>query len=110
MLVGRHAERARIELLLDQAAAGRGGALAILGEAGIGKTALLEYARRRARAATVVETTGVESELELPFAGLADVLRPLLGRLDELPESQQELVRGALALGPPRPDVRGRKA
>jgi DNA-binding CsgD family transcriptional regulator len=103
MLVGRHAEQARIELLLDQAAAGRGGALAILGEAGIGKTALLEYARLRARAATVVETTGVESELELPFAGLADVLRPLFGRLDELPESQQELVRAALALGPPRP-------
>jgi hypothetical protein len=62
-------------------------------EAGIGKTALLEYARKRARAATVVETTGVESELELPFAGLADVLRPLLGHLDELTESQQELVR-----------------
>ena len=85
MLVGRREERARIDLLLDQAAAGRGGALAILGEAGIGKTALLEYARTRAGAATVIETTGVESELELPFAGLADVFRPLLGHLEELP-------------------------
>ena len=66
MLVGRREERARIDLLLDEAAAGRGGALAILGEAGIGKTALLEYARMRSREATVVETTGVESELELP--------------------------------------------
>lgn len=103
MLVGRREERARIGLLLDQAAAGRGGALAIRGEAGIGKTALLEYARRRQRGATVVGTTGVESELELPFAGLAALLRPLLGHLDELPESQQDLVRGALALGPPRP-------
>ena len=45
----------------------------------------------------------METELELPFAGLADVLRPLLGHLPELTESQQELVRGALALGPPRP-------
>jgi hypothetical protein len=103
MLVGRHEERARIDRLLDQAAAGRGGALAILGEAGIGKTALLEYARMRASEATVVVTTGVESELELPFAGLADVLRPLLGYLDELPESQHELIRVALALGPARP-------
>jgi DNA-binding CsgD family transcriptional regulator len=103
MLVGRREELARIDRLLDEAAAARGGALAIRGEPGIGKTALLEYARERTRAATVVATTGVESELELPFAGLADVLRPLLSHLDEVPESQQELVRGALALGPRRP-------
>src|SRR5262245_13093065 len=103
MLVGRREERARIERLLDRARAGRGGALAVHGEAGIGKTALLEYARGRAAAATVVEAAGVESELELPFAGLVAVLRPLLGHLGELPESQQEVLRGALALGPPRP-------
>jgi DNA-binding CsgD family transcriptional regulator len=103
MLVGRREERARIDQLLDQAAVGHGGTLAIRGEAGIGKTVLLEYARERARAATVVQTTGVESELELPFAGLADVARHLLGHLEELPEPQQELIRGALALGPPRP-------
>ena len=103
MLVGRREERARIDLLLDQAAAGRGGALAIRGDAGIGKSALLEYARERARGATVVQATGVESEFELPFAGLADVLRPLLGHLDELPGAQQEVVRAALALGPARP-------
>jgi tetratricopeptide (TPR) repeat protein len=106
MLVGRREERAHIDRLLEEAAAGHGGALAIRGEPGIGKTALLEYARGRGLAATVVATTGVESELELPFAGLADVLRPLLGRLDELPESQQEVVRGALALGPPSPTDR----
>jgi DNA-binding CsgD family transcriptional regulator len=103
MLVGRREEQARIDRLLDEAAAGRGGALAIRGEPGIGKTALLDYARESGRAATVVATTGVESELELPFAGLADVLRPLVGHLDELPDSQHELVRAALALGPSRP-------
>ena len=103
MLVGRREERARIDRLLDEAAGGRGGALAIRGEPGIGKTALLDYARERARASSIVDTTGVESELELPFAGLADFLRPLLGHLGALTESQQELVRGALALGPPRP-------
>ncbi|MDQ3672153.1 MAG: ATP-binding protein, partial [Actinomycetota bacterium] len=69
MLVGRSEERGRIDLLLEQAAAGRGGALAVRGEAGIGKTALLEYARERAGAARVVDTVGVESEFEVPFAG-----------------------------------------
>src|SRR4029450_10301778 len=103
MLVGRREERARIDLLLDQALAGRGGALAVRGEPGIGKTALLEYARQRAGAGRVVDTTGVETELEMPFAGLADVLRPLLGHLDQLPALQREIVQGALALGPPRP-------
>jgi DNA-binding CsgD family transcriptional regulator len=103
MLVGRRAERDRIDRLLDEAAAGRGGALVIRGEAGIGKTALVQYARdRAARTATVVQATGVESELELPFAGLADVLRPLLSCVDELEDSQQELVRGLVGIGPPR--------
>jgi hypothetical protein len=100
MLVGRREERSRIDRLLDQAVAAHGGALVLRGEPGIGKTALLEYARQRAGAAAVVETTGVESELELPFAGLADVLHPLLGHLDELAEFQQKLLRSALALGP----------
>jgi AAA ATPase domain len=103
MLVGRHDERARIDRLLDEGAASWGGALVVRGEAGIGKTALLEYARSRAQAATVVSTTGVESEVELPFAGLADVVRPLLGCLPELPESQADVMRAALGLGPPRP-------
>ena len=103
MLVGRREERARIDLLLEQAAGGRGGALAVRGEPGIGKTALLEYARERAGAARVVNTAGVESELDVPFAGLGDVLRPLLGHLDELPRSQREIVSGALALGPAHP-------
>ena len=103
MLVGRHDERARIDQLLQEAADGRGGALVVRGEAGIGKTALLEYARSGAGAATVVSTTGVESEVELAFAGLADILRPLLGSLPKLPDLQAEVVRTALALGPSRP-------
>ena len=103
MLVGRHDELARVDRLLDEAAAGRGAAIVVRGEAGIGKTALLEYARERATAETVLGTTGVESELELPFAGLADVLRPLLDHLGDLPPSQAEHVRTALALAPPRP-------
>jgi DNA-binding CsgD family transcriptional regulator len=103
MLVGRDGERARLDGLIAEAAAGRGGAIAFVGEPGIGKTALLEYARAAARAGTVVATTGVESEFELPFAGLVDVIRPLLGHLPEIPGPQADLLRTALAFGPPRP-------
>ena len=110
MLVGRREQRARIDLLLDQATAGHGGALALRGEPGIGKTALLEYARERAGAARVVDTAGVETELEMPFAGLGDVLRPLLGHLDELPGSQRRdrARRSRARAGPPGRPFRAR--
>ncbi len=103
MLAGRREERARIDTLIAGVRAGRGGALALLGDPGIGKTALLDYARATAQAVGVVATKGVESEFEVPFAGLVEVLRPLLGRLSRLPESQAGVVRTMLALGPPRP-------
>ena len=67
---------------------------------GIGKTALLDYAAARAAGTTVLRTSGVESEAELQFSGLLDVCRPLLHRLGELPESQQEALRAAFDLGP----------
>ena len=70
------------------------------GDAGIGKTALLDYAAERARELTVVRALGVESEAELQFAGLLEVARPLLDHLAEIPERQAEALRGALGLGP----------
>ncbi|MGH3128426.1 MAG: AAA family ATPase, partial [Gaiellaceae bacterium] len=100
MLIGREAESARIEELLDRARMGRSSALVIRGEAGIGKTALLDYAAARAEGATVVRTSGVESEAELQYSGLLDVCRPLLHRLGELPEGQQEALRAVFDLGP----------
>ena len=100
MLIGREAECERLDELLDRARLGRSGALVIRGEAGIGKTALLDYAVERAEGMTVVRTLGIESEAELEFSALLDVCRPLLARIDELPEHQAEALRAALDLGP----------
>lgn len=106
MLVGRTDECARIELLLDAARRGRGGALVLCGEAGVGKTALLRQAAQQAAGLRVLGTQGVESEMELPFAGLSDLLRPVLGELVALPSRQQAALRGALALGAEAADER----
>ena len=100
VLIGRERECSQIDELLDRARLGRSGALVIRGEPGIGKTALLDYAAARAEEATVVRALGVESEAELQFSGLLEVCRPLLHRLDELPESQQKALRAAFDLGP----------
>ena len=70
----------------------------ITGEAGIGKTALLEYAVAQASGMTVLRAAGVESESEIPFAGLLTLLRPVLGRIDELPAPQADALRAALGL------------
>jgi DNA-binding CsgD family transcriptional regulator len=101
MLVGRAAECARIDRLLDSARQGRSGALVVVGEPGIGKTALLEHAVARAADMRVLATHGTKAEAELPFAGLLSVLRPVVDRIDALPAPQAAKLRGALALGPP---------
>jgi len=105
-MVGRRAECARIDLLLDTACRGLSGALVLRGEAGIGKSVLLRYAADRATEMRVLEAQGIESESELPFAGLSDLLRPSLDHLDSLPDAQSAALRGALALGPPEPSDR----
>ena len=102
MLVGRAAECARIDLLLAEARAGRGGALVVHGEPGIGKTALLLHAAGEVGDMRVVRVRGVETEASLPFAGLVDLLTPLTEHLAELPERQADAVRSALAIGPSR--------
>ena len=72
------------------------------GEAGIGKTTLLEALIRRAHGtAAVVRARGAETEAELAFSALADLLEPVLGELAALPAPQAAALRGALALGPP---------
>ena len=58
------------------------------GEAGIGKSALLDYARRHAAPMAVLSASGVEAESDLAFAGLHELLRPLLNYLGELPDIQ----------------------
>src|SRR5262245_38712135 len=100
MLLGRTDERLAIDRTLAQARAGRSGVLALTGEPGIGKTAMLEYAAETAGEMRTLRARGIESEAVIPFAGLAELLRPVLGALDQIPEPQAAALAGALALGP----------
>ncbi|GIF48717.1 helix-turn-helix transcriptional regulator [Asanoa ferruginea] len=100
MLVGRAAELAEIDRLLAAARSGRSAALLLQGEAGSGKTTLLGRAATAARAQDlpVLRCAGVESEAELPFAGLHMLLRGTLDRLDSLPAPQEAALRAAFGL------------
>ncbi|MGI5169644.1 ATP-binding protein [Spirillospora sp. CA-253888] len=98
MLRGREADRAAVAELVDGARAGRSGVLVVRGEAGIGKTALLDQAVREAEGTRVLRAAGVEAEAGLPFAALQMLLRPGLARLDALPAPQAAALRGALGL------------
>jgi hypothetical protein len=100
VLVGRQLETKTIDALLDAGTAGSGGALVLLGEAGIGKTALLDYAARRSGKLRLLRTEGVEPESDLPYAGLHRLLRPVLDSVETLPPSQAAAMRAALGLGP----------
>ncbi|MEV0187013.1 AAA family ATPase [Kitasatospora purpeofusca] len=104
MLYGRAAEEGQLRSLLRRAAEGASGALLVHGEAGIGKTALLEHLAAEATgaaAARVLRTTGIEAETELPFAALHQLLRPALDRLGLLPEPQADALRAAFGLAAP---------
>jgi DNA-binding CsgD family transcriptional regulator len=98
MLVGRQTEQEQIERLLADAREGRGRALVLRGEAGVGKTALLEHAVEAATGFRELHALGVESEAELPFAALDELVRPVLDLLDELPQPQANAMKAALAL------------
>jgi DNA-binding CsgD family transcriptional regulator len=97
-LLGRERERALVDRILENARAGVSDVVVLRGEAGIGKSALLDYAAARAGGMTVVRAVGVESEAELEFSGLLDVCRPLLGQLPGLPAPQAGALRSALGL------------
>ena len=100
MLLGREPERERIERLVVEARAGASGVLVLRGEPGIGKSALLEHAAAAAGDATVLRVRGVESEVEVAFAGLSELLRPALGELGRLPAPQARALDAALGLAP----------
>jgi DNA-binding CsgD family transcriptional regulator len=106
MLLGRGTERAVIDALLVGASRGVSGALLLTGDAGAGKTALLEYAADTTAGMTVVRARGIEAESSLPFAALADVLRPMIAQIDRLPPVQSASLSAALAIGPPLPGDR----
>jgi DNA-binding CsgD family transcriptional regulator len=91
-------ERETLEQLLHDARDGRSAVLVVRGEAGIGKSALLRDLAERASGFRVAQVAGVESEMELPFAGLHQLCAPILGELDALPEPQRRALGVALGL------------
>ncbi|MBB5956325.1 DNA-binding CsgD family transcriptional regulator [Saccharothrix tamanrassetensis] len=98
MILGRSVEQARIDGLLADARGGTGGALVIRGEAGIGKTALLDHAAVAGADLRVLRGVGIESEIEVPFAGLHLLLHPYLEHVDALPRPQGKALRAAFGL------------
>ncbi len=105
VLRGRASECARLEELLSAVRRGESGALVLRGEAGMGKTALLDYVSRLCEGCRVIRAGGVESEMELPFATLHQLCMPLLDGLERLPALQRDALRTAFGLtSGPRPD------
>src|SRR5437762_14134017 len=89
-LRGRADECGLLDTLGDAVRRGEGRSLVVRGEAGIGKTALLEYLVRSASDLTVLQAVGVESEMELAYAGLHQLCASLFDRLDSLPTPQRQ--------------------
>ena len=89
-LLGRTSECSSLDALITDIGGGRSRSLVLLGEPGIGKTALLEYLMESASDVTVVRAVGVESEMELAFASLQQLCAPMLDRLQRLPAPQRQ--------------------
>ncbi|WP_028494825.1 MULTISPECIES: AAA family ATPase [Microbacterium] len=98
MLVGRQAEQQAIDRLVAAARLGTSGVLAVTGEAGAGKTALLEAAVAGLGDMRVLRATGLESEHELPFGALLQLLRPALAAREGIPPVQADALAAALGL------------
>src|SRR3954468_1114453 len=102
-LLDRDRERDVLERLVAGVRAGRSGVLVLRGDPGVGKTALLRHLSAAAESRRVARAAGVESEMELAFAGLHALCAPMLGRLDVLPRPQRDALSTAFGLssGPP---------
>jgi DNA-binding CsgD family transcriptional regulator/tetratricopeptide (TPR) repeat protein len=97
-LLGRSREREQLGSLLTDARSGRSGVLVVRGEAGIGKTALLNQLIDQAAGCRVARATGVQADMELPFAGLQQLFGSMHGSLERLPDPQREAVEVAFGL------------
>ena len=105
MLLGRGPECESLDRLIDAIRSGESRALVLRGEAGVGKTALLDYLLAHATGCRTVRVAAVESETELAFAALHQVCAPMLDRLGRLPDQQQEALRTVFGLQDgPAPD------
>src|ERR1700704_5127885 len=100
MLRGRRTECEALDRLIDSVRAGESRALVVRGEPGVGKTALLEYIVEQASGCRVVRAAGVQSEMELAFAGLHQLLAPMLDRLERLPVPQRDALRTVFGVSP----------
>jgi DNA-binding CsgD family transcriptional regulator len=104
-LFGRDREREALERLLAGVRDGRGGVLVVHGEAGVGKTALLEYSAQAGRDFRFARTVGVEAEMEIPFAAAQQLCSPFLDLVDRLAQPQLEALGVAFGLrSGPAPD------
>jgi DNA-binding CsgD family transcriptional regulator len=106
VLVGRDEELSRLGLLLEGARSGTSGVLVVTGEIGIGKSALLDEVEHLAVGMRVLRARGVQSETCVPFGGLYELCRPVLGFLDSIAASQKAALESALALRPAHPGDR----
>jgi DNA-binding CsgD family transcriptional regulator len=105
MLVGRNDECDALDRLVAEIRAGQSRVLVLRGDAGVGKTALLEHLAGAADGCRVARAAGVESEMELAYAGLHALCAPLLGSLGELPVPQRDALNTAFGLSAgPAPD------
>ena len=99
-LTGRRSECDALDRLIEAVRAGESRALVVRGEPGVGKTALLEYMVEQASGCRVVRAVGVQSEMELAFAALHQLLAPMLDRFERLPVPQRDALRTALGISP----------
>jgi hypothetical protein len=97
-LCGRRRECETLDRLVADTRSGHSRVLVLHGEAGIGKTVLLEYLSERASGSRVARTAGVESEMELAFAGLQQLCAPMLDYVDRLPGPQRDALVTAVGL------------
>src|SRR3954453_13425292 len=105
-LLGRRSERETLDRLVANVRAGQRAVLVLRGEAGAGKSALLGCLVGRASGCRIARATGVESEMELPFAGLHQLCGPMLDRLDRLPAPQRDALATAFGLSAGEPPDR----
>jgi DNA-binding CsgD family transcriptional regulator len=105
-LTGRELECGVLDRLIGAVRAGESRALVLHGEAGVGKSALLDYVETRSAGCRVTRASGVQSEMELAFSGLHQLCAPVLDRIDVLPPPQREALRTVFGISAgPAPDL-----
>jgi len=106
VLRGRRSECKSLDTLLESVRANQSRVLVVRGEAGVGKTALLDYLAASASKCRIARAAGIESEMELAFAGVHQLCAPMLHRLARLPDPQRRAIETAFGLSTGEPPDR----